>query len=280
MKNTSYDIKKPSTDLPEKIDEESLNEPIMDHIDEEIVLEAKSPIIPEVPIIVPPEKKISKEQRKVSISLDRPSSRLGTGPKQPIKTDSLPPPRNKLYRIVSQVFNRQDKRYPGLGFVQRCMGRARKSRVDSQVKLQLDNWEDHRPFFTWWVSTVQVMVLLVALMEFKFAEFGLEDHMVSDQVQYRFTQKTIHLTQQRNFYFGPKTDDLIRLGAKYAPCMRRDKKLFEIIECEKQKEEHTACCKMDNVSVLNFFLFDFSKYKVLAVLEFQFGKTQYGYRKL
>ena len=49
-----------------------------------------------------------------------------------------------LYRIVSQVFNRQDKRYPGLGFVQRCMGRARKSRVDSQVKLQLDNWEDHR----------------------------------------------------------------------------------------------------------------------------------------
>ena len=53
-------------------------------------------------------------------------------------------PKQGLYRIVSQVFNRQDKRYPGLGFVQRCMGRARKSRVDSQVKLQLDNWEDHR----------------------------------------------------------------------------------------------------------------------------------------
>ena len=49
--------------------------------------------------------------------------------------------RGKFGRIMSQVFNRQDKRYPGLGFVQRCMGRARKSRVDSRVKIQLDNWQ-------------------------------------------------------------------------------------------------------------------------------------------
>ena len=51
------------------------------------------------------------------------------------------PRRGKFGRIMSQVFNRQDKRYPGLGFVQRCMGRARKSRVDSRVKIQLDNWQ-------------------------------------------------------------------------------------------------------------------------------------------
>ena len=114
--------------------------------------------------------------------------------------------------------------------------------------MQLDNWQDHRPFFTWWVSSVQVMVLLIALMNFGIAEFGLENHKVSKQVQYRFTEITLELTKQRNFYFGPKTDDLIRLGAKYAPCMRRDRKLFDIIECEWQKEEQTSCCLKQQVS--------------------------------
>ena len=55
--------------------------------------------------------------------------------------------RGKFGRIMSQVFNRQDKRYPGLGFVQRCMGRARKSRVDSRVKIQLDNWQGKNLLF-------------------------------------------------------------------------------------------------------------------------------------
>ena len=100
------------------------------------------------------------------------------------------------------------------------------------------------------MSTVQVLVLLVALMSYGIAEFGLEDHRVSKQVPYRFTEKTIHLTKQRNFYFGPETNDLIRLGAKYAPCMRRDKKLFEIIQCEWEKEERTACCIAKNVEFL------------------------------
>ena len=239
MKNASaQELKKPTIDIkPEKIEEEPIDEePLEDH---EPIFD-EPPEDEKLPVVLEPPKKPS-IPRKVSISY----------PTEPPRTDrrptELPPPRNKLYRIVSQVFNRQDKRYPGLGFVQRCMGRARKSRVDSQVKLQLDNWEDHRPFFTWWVSSVQVMVLLVALMEFKFAEFGLEDHKISQQVQYRFTEKTIHLTKQRNFYFGPKTDALIRLGAKYAPCMRRDKKLFDIIECEWQKEERTSCCIMKQV---------------------------------
>ena len=97
--------------------------------------------------------------------------------------------RGKLGRLVSQVFNRQDKRYPGLGFVQRCMGRARKSRVDSKVKIQLDKWEDHRPFFTWWVSTVQVLVLIFALVDNGFADFGLDIKPYRRTVQERYVHR-------------------------------------------------------------------------------------------
>jgi hypothetical protein len=216
--------------LPDKIDEETgIKEPV----DE--LPEVEIPFVEPVKI----EPKVKPQvQRSVSISAAEPMRPLG-----PEQQQTGPGPRNQIHRMMSQVFNRQDKRYPGLGFVQRCMGRARKSRVDSQVKLQLDNWQDHRPFFTWWVSSVQVMVLLVAILRFQIAPFGLEDHKVKTQVQHRFSEKTIYLTQQRNFYFGPETDKLIRLGAKYAPCMRKDKKIFEIIECEWAKEERTACCK-------------------------------------
>ncbi|CAG5114017.1 Oidioi.mRNA.OKI2018_I69.chr2.g8101.t1.cds [Oikopleura dioica] len=183
---------------------------------------------------------MKKEQlgRKVSIQVNEP---LPVSPHP--HTDQ---PKPKMKRLMSQVFSRRDKRYPGLGFVSRCMGRARKSRVDSQVKQQLDEWQDHRPFFTWYVSSVQVMVLLVGIASFGVASFGLEDEHAQETVEYQFSPKNIKLVKKRNFYFGPKFADLIRLGAKYAPCMRRDRKIMDIIGCEQQKEQQTACCKYGN----------------------------------
>lgn len=35
---------------------------------------------------------------------------------------------------------------------------------------------------------------------------------------------------------------LILLGAKYAPCMRRDNKLFKVLEEERLRENSTGCC--------------------------------------
>ena len=74
---------------------------------------------------------------RVSISVDP----AAVSPHMP---KASPQSKPKMKRLMSQVFSRRDKRYPGLGFVSRCMGRARKSRVDSQVKQQLDEWQDHR----------------------------------------------------------------------------------------------------------------------------------------
>jgi len=74
---------------------------------------------------------------RVSISVDP----AAVSPHMP---QTSPQSKPKMKRLMSQVFSRRDKRYPGLGFVSRCMGRARKSRVDSQVKQQLDEWQDHR----------------------------------------------------------------------------------------------------------------------------------------
>lgn len=36
--------------------------------------------------------------------------------------------------------------------------------------------------------------------------------------------------------------DLVHLGAKYSPCMRRDHNIYEAIELDKKIERETGCC--------------------------------------
>lgn len=36
--------------------------------------------------------------------------------------------------------------------------------------------------------------------------------------------------------------DLVHLGAKFAPCMREDPRIFERIEADHKEENETGCC--------------------------------------
>ena len=45
-----------------------------------------------------------------------------------------------------------------------------------------------------------------------------------------------------NFWLGPRAADLIHLGAKFAPCMRRDIKILKEIDVWRERERDTACC--------------------------------------
>ena len=37
-------------------------------------------------------------------------------------------------------------------------------------------------------------------------------------------------------------EDLVLLGARYAPCMRRDRRLFDLIEEDRVTESGSGCC--------------------------------------
>ena len=45
-----------------------------------------------------------------------------------------------------------------------------------------------------------------------------------------------------NFWIGPRAADLIHLGAKFAPCMRRDIRILKEIDVWRERERDTACC--------------------------------------
>lgn len=42
--------------------------------------------------------------------------------------------------------------------------------------------------------------------------------------------------------------DLIHLGAKYSPCMRKDANIEHALAVERELESHTACCIRDDGS--------------------------------
>lgn len=53
---------------------------------------------------------------------------------------------------------------------------------DEHILQQLDDMEDHRPMFTYWVTTVQVLVLFVSLFCYGFGPFGVNLKSRSGQV--------------------------------------------------------------------------------------------------
>eukprot|EP00118_Oscarella_pearsei_P007432 m.36463 g.36463 ORF g.36463 m.36463 type:complete len:177 (+) comp32253_c0_seq4:1389-1919(+) len=108
----------------------------------------------------------------------------------------------------------------------------------------------YRPYFTWWLMTVQLIVMIVSMAVYGIAPIGLEFKTVQAQVM--TTSLAIEsrgYKVEQNFWIGPSYEDLIHLGAKFAPCMRRDKRVFAQIEKERQAElyEYGCCVRLDRI---------------------------------
>ncbi|KAF2343962.1 hypothetical protein FHG87_025282, partial [Trinorchestia longiramus] len=93
-------------------------------------------------------------------------------------------------RILDHCFDNSDRRQYGMGLTGRLFGRSFRSmrtrgglhRQDvSQVKHQLDEMEDYRPYFTWWVSCVQVAVFLLSILCYGIAPYGVSVKQQSGQ---------------------------------------------------------------------------------------------------
>ena len=108
---------------------------------------------------------------------------------------------------------------------------------------ELDERYDHRPYFTYWINTVQILVLVVSLICYGVGPIGIGMEQKTGQVLVTSLslQQVQHL-EPRNVWIGPRGDDLVHLGAKFSACMRRDIKILDVIAKTKRQERETACC--------------------------------------
>ncbi|XP_071105942.1 inactive rhomboid protein 2-like isoform X1 [Haliotis cracherodii] len=146
-------------------------------------------------------------------------------------------------KVMDSILER-NKRNVGMGFVGRLMNRSfRSDRQTEDVKHQIDEMDDHRPYFTYWVTFVQIVVFIVSVAVYGIAPIGISETVYSETVRMpNLAMQLEHHRERDNLWIGPRQADLIHLGAKYAPCMRWDETLNRALELDTDEEKTSACC--------------------------------------
>jgi len=133
----------------------------------------------------------------------------------------------------------------GIGAIGEVLGRdyKRSLRRNPDIQKQLNAMDDYRPYFTYWVTTVQVVVMVISLVLYGFGPVGIELNQSTGHVLSRglFIEEVDYM-EPANFWFGPRPADLIHLGAKFSPCMRRDESIVEEKALDTMKEVDSGCC--------------------------------------
>ncbi|XP_067939375.1 inactive rhomboid protein 1-like [Watersipora subatra] len=153
-------------------------------------------------------------------------------------------PTRMFEEVTATVLDNTEKRRFGEGIVGRLLNRQLKDDdAEVNIKDQLDVLSDHRPFFTYWITFVQIAVLIVSLSVYGVAPIGFGTEVISQDVLVTaLYPETIGFEEPQNFWIGPRQIDLIHLGAKFAPCMRKDPNIADLHEKLKAREAETSCC--------------------------------------
>ncbi|GMR56473.1 hypothetical protein PMAYCL1PPCAC_26668 [Pristionchus mayeri] len=133
----------------------------------------------------------------------------------------------------------------GVGAFGECLGRKTKQmeQLPENLKRRLKITVNERPFFTFWVSFTQLLVCLASIFIFGFGAFSPSFAKKEGEVpSLDQTLITVGVYEKGNIWLGPKFADLIRLGAKYSPCMRAEQKIMSRIDLDRIAESYTGCC--------------------------------------
>ncbi|KAF3687482.1 Inactive rhomboid protein 2 [Channa argus] len=155
-------------------------------------------------------------------------------------------------RIASQVkhfaFDRHKRQY-GMGVVGTWLNRHYRHSLSSNVQKQLADLHSHRPYFTYWITFVHIVITLLACGTYGFAPVGFAQHSTSELVlKNKGIYESVKYIQQENFWIGPSSDDLIHLGAKFSPCIRQDLQIVNLIQKAKDLEKQSGCCVQNDNS--------------------------------
>ncbi|PKU31257.1 inactive rhomboid protein 2 [Limosa lapponica baueri] len=112
-------------------------------------------------------------------------------------------------RIASKVkhfaFDRK-KRYYGLGVVGKWLNRTYRRSLSSIVQSQLEITDSHRPYFTYWITFVHVLITLLVIGTYGIAPIGFAQHVTTELVlRNKGVYESVKYIQQENFWIGPSS---------------------------------------------------------------------------
>ncbi|ESN92501.1 hypothetical protein HELRODRAFT_194219 [Helobdella robusta] len=176
------------------------------------------------------------------------SKRMDTDQDRDMVDSFRPPGRDMIDLSILEELSDTNKREFGTGgFIGRRLFNIEKddSKISKDAMRQLQEMGDvlHRPYFTYWVTFVQIVCYIVTISVYGLAPIGISSRAVNAEIySSKMFVESIALIEKENFWIGPRQEDLIHLGAKYSPCMRRDANVVEAIKKDRALENETACC--------------------------------------
>ncbi|TWW72062.1 Inactive rhomboid protein 2 [Takifugu flavidus] len=186
------------------------------------------------------------------------SQTLGT---PAVTRKSRPCRAGRLALKVKRFIADQGKHEIGVGVLGNWLIRYYRHSLSSDVQKQLDDMHSHRVYFTYWITFVHIVITLLSCCMYGFAPIGFAQHSSSQLIQKnKATYESISYVQQENIWIGPSSEDLIRLGAMFSPCMRQDPQIVGLIQRFKELERESGCCvQNDNSGCVQTLQSDCSK---------------------
>jgi hypothetical protein len=120
-------------------------------------------------------------------------------------------------RVRREPEPQDDSRVLGMGIV----GELTQREIDPailalpHVQWQLDNMSDFRPFFTYWISFVQVVIMIIALCVYGLGPRGFGLSHVSGMVMTKWLSlEQVDVHSPTNIWIGPSSSDLVHLATR------------------------------------------------------------------
>ena len=106
-----------------------------------------------------------------------------------------------------------------------------------------DYYVESRPYFTYWVTSVHITVLILSMVLYPMAPYGYGlKHITGEVFTTSLSHEVIEYEDPASFWIGPRQSALVALGAKFTPCMRVDPTVQAGIDAQVAIEADTACC--------------------------------------
>ncbi|CAN0193141.1 unnamed protein product [Lampetra fluviatilis] len=117
------------------------------------------------------------------------------------------------------------------------------SREHEERHHEMEDFGDHRAYFTYWVTFVHVLITVLTVTIYGLAPIGFTQQQTSATIlRSKGSYEDVIYDQRQNFWIGPSSEALAHLGAKFVPCMRPDAALGDTLARQRAQEALTGCC--------------------------------------
>ncbi|XP_065898696.1 inactive rhomboid protein 1-like isoform X2 [Dysidea avara] len=164
-------------------------------------------------------------------------------PDRPKGSQEHRPSLNVIQKVI--ICSRKHLRIKGtlLHFKYRCPKEDKNQGTGTGSKDFYEHLFLFTPWFTIWISFIHILVMIVVTSIYGLAPYGCDFKTETDLIQRgNLGRERVQRTISTSVWGGLSQEDLILLGARYAPCMRRDRELFDLIEEDRITESQSGCC--------------------------------------